>query len=130
MASSKNLNLFSIWSIFQQDRNRGKEDEAQEKFKKVGEAYEVISNPEKRSIYDRYGKSGLNRKFLQLILTFLAGAGGSTGGSFKGFGGHHDFFTFSDAESVFRNFFGGKDPFSGFCDEDDDFMNFGFREMN
>lgn len=59
-------------------------------------------------------------------LKIIAAAGGSTGGSFKGFHSG-DFFTFSDAESVFRNFFGGKDPFSGFFDdEDDDFMSFGF----
>jgi hypothetical protein len=59
----------------------------------------------------------------------VAGAGGSTGGSFKNFP-TGDFFTFSDAESVFNNFFGGKDPFASFFDDDDDFMSFGFAGSN
>lgn len=33
--------------------------EASEKFKKIGEAYSVLSDPEKRNIYDRYGHEGL-----------------------------------------------------------------------
>ena len=41
------------------DKNRGKEEWAGEKFKKVSEAYSVLSDPEKRKIYDQFGKEGL-----------------------------------------------------------------------
>jgi molecular chaperone DnaJ len=40
------------------DRNQG-DKEAEDKFKEASEAYEVLSNSEKRAIYDRYGHQGL-----------------------------------------------------------------------
>lgn len=64
------------------DKNPG-DHTAEEKFKELGEAYEVISNPDKRAAYDRYGHQA-----------FKQGAGASAGGGF------HDPF------DVFREVFG------------------------
>uniref|UniRef100_I3NHC5 DnaJ homolog subfamily B member 6 n=1 Tax=Ictidomys tridecemlineatus TaxID=43179 RepID=I3NHC5_ICTTR len=42
------------------DKNPENKEEAERKFKKVAEAYEVLSDAKKRDIYDKYGKEGLN----------------------------------------------------------------------
>ena len=42
------------------DKNPDSQKEAEEAFKKIGEAYSVLSDKEKRAIFDRYGKEGLN----------------------------------------------------------------------
>lgn len=55
------------------DKNPG-DKEAEEKFKEAAEAYDVLSNPEKRSRYDQFGHAG------------VSGAAGN-GGPFGGFGG-------------------------------------------
>ncbi len=68
--------------------------EAEAKFKEAGEAYEVLSNSEKRARYDQFGHAGVDPNY-------GAGAGGYGGGGFGGFG------DFGDLGDIFSSFFGG-----------------------
>ncbi|MGN0037075.1 MAG: molecular chaperone DnaJ [Bacteroidaceae bacterium] len=84
------------------DKNPG-DKEAEEKFKEAAEAYDVLSNPEKRARYDQFGHAG------------MSGAAGN-GGPFGGFGGEG--MSMDDIFSMFGDIFGGHaggfGGFSGF----------------
>jgi molecular chaperone DnaJ len=81
------------------DRNDGC-TEAEAKFKEINEAYSVLSDPQKRAAYDRFGHAGVNGG---------GGFGAGFGGGAQGFGDIHDIFNevFGDA---FGDMFGNRRP--------------------
>uniref|UniRef100_A0A8C2BH15 DnaJ heat shock protein family (Hsp40) member B6b n=2 Tax=Cyprinus carpio TaxID=7962 RepID=A0A8C2BH15_CYPCA len=87
------------------DKNPNNKEQADKMFKEISEAYEVLSDENKRRRYDTYGKEDLSHR-----------------------GGHYDEdfmggFTFRNPDDVFREFFGGRDPFADFF-ADDHFEDF------
>ncbi|CAM0136576.1 Molecular chaperone (DnaJ superfamily) [Umbelopsis sp. WA50703] len=122
------------------DRNKDKGEEAKHKFQEVGEAFEVLSDKNKRAVYDQYGEEGLKGGpppssgggaggFPGGFSGFPGGAGGpggpggttfsfTSGGPGGGFKSYHP----SDADDIFKHFFasfgGGMGGMGGGMDED------------
>lgn len=114
------------------DKNPDEQEVAQEKFKKIARAYEVLSDAQTREIYDKYGEAGLERGGGAGPAAAGGAAGGAgfppggfPGGMFGGaFGsGSSRVHVFSSsggggmdaarADEIFRSFFANGDPFGG-----------------
>lgn len=91
------------------DKNPDNKELAEKKFKDIAEAYEVLSDVNKRETYDRYGKAG-----------FSGPEPSRSNPRYQGFT-----YTFRSPDEVFREFFGGRDPFSDFFG--DEFLFPGMR---
>ncbi|XP_060515949.1 dnaJ protein homolog 1 [Cylas formicarius] len=95
--------------------DKNKSPGAEEKFKEVAEAYEVLSDKKKRDIYDTYGEKGLK-----------GGAGAAGGGN--GDANNFSYTYHGDPRATFAQFFGNSSPFSAFFDFGNNGRMFGMHE--
>lgn len=103
--------------------DRNKSPEANEKFKEINKAYEVLSDPKKKEVYDQYGESAFSPgggfggqgpfgpssqtgKYGPFTYSYTTYGNGG-GSPFEGF----DFGGFSDPFEIFEQFFGGGSSF-------------------
>lgn len=76
------------------DKNQDDPEGAKQKFQKIANAYETLSDPDKRKIYDVGGEEGVKQ-------------------SEQGGGGQHNNFGDMNLDDIFANFFGGGGGFGG-----------------
>ncbi|KAK7246454.1 hypothetical protein RIF29_41322 [Crotalaria pallida] len=88
------------------DKNPNNKREAETKFKQISEAYEVLSDPQKRAVYDQYGEEALKGRMPHPD---------TAGASFFHTGNGPTTFRFNprNADHVFAEFFGCSSPFGG-----------------
>ncbi|CAH8359971.1 unnamed protein product [Eruca vesicaria subsp. sativa] len=89
------------------DKNPTNKKEAEAKFKQISEAYDVLSDPQKRAVYDQYGEEGLKGN--------VPPPNAASGASYFSTGDGPSSFGFNprSADDIFAEFFGFSTPFGG-----------------
>ncbi|KFK29392.1 hypothetical protein AALP_AA7G127400 [Arabis alpina] len=89
------------------DKNPNNKKEAEAKFKQISEAYDVLSDPQKRAVYDQYGEEGLKGN--------VPPPNAAGGASYFSTGDGPSSFRFNprSADDIFAEFFGFSTPFGG-----------------
>ncbi|KAL7248553.1 hypothetical protein ACSBR2_003315 [Camellia fascicularis] len=98
------------------DKNPNNKKDSEAKFKQISEAYDVLSDPQKRAVYDQYGEEALKGQVPPPgASSGFYGASDSGGG---GGGGGSTTFRFNprSADDIFSEFFGFSTPFGGMGD--------------
>nr|GMC90104.1 DnaJ homolog subfamily B member 13-like [Ipomoea batatas] len=87
------------------DKNPNNKREAEAKFKQISEAYDVLSDPQKRAVYDQYGEEGLKGQFQPPGAGGFPSSSDASNASFR--------FNPRSADDIFSEFFGFTSPFGG-----------------
>jgi curved DNA-binding protein len=101
------------------DRHASEKEAAEKRFKEINEAYQVLSDPQKKTMYDQYGTTGgpAGNPFAGGGNPFAGGMGGQSGPFTYTYtsGGQNPFGNadFGDPFDIFEQFFGGGNPFGG-----------------